>query len=199
MSDVPVLIVDDDHATRLVHAGFVARAGLAWHAVDSADAALAFVRSRRGPTLLLLDWTMPGMNGPDLCRLFVTERIEPRPYVIMVTLRDSTGEIADGLDAGADDFVTKPADGGELLARVRVGLRTIALRESLRQRLLEVQSLNGRVQQLESLLPVCAYCRRIGDGTTWQTMEAYLAERASIRVSHGCCPDCLERLQRELP
>lgn len=93
----------------------------AWKTLQGPDA----------PSVVLLDWMMPGMDGVEICRR-LRDRDEPRMvYVIMVTTNAQPGDIVEGLEAGADDYVTKPFDPQELRARVDVGIRMVELHRQL--------------------------------------------------------------------
>ena len=105
------------------------------------------------PQLAILDWKMPEMEGPDVCRRVRARPAEARPlYVILLTANTERGALVDGLEAGADDFVTKPFDPGELQARVRVGLRILELQERLSDRVVELEAALTRVKQLHGLV-----------------------------------------------
>ena len=152
------------------------------------------------PHLAILDWMMPGMNGPDICR-----RVRQRPasavpiYVILLTAKSERDAVVTGLDAGADDFVTKPFHAGELQARVRVGLRMLDLQARLADRVSELERALSRVRQLQGLLPICAYCKKIRDDQNyWSQVESYISKHADVQFSHGICPECYEEEIRKL-
>jgi diguanylate cyclase (GGDEF)-like protein len=88
------------------------------------------LQQEQPPELLILDWVMPGIDGPELCRR-VRQR-QQNAYILLVTANDEKREIVNGLEAGADDYLTKPFDPDELRARLRVGQRMMSLHQQLR-------------------------------------------------------------------
>lgn len=185
-----VLVVDDDRATRAV-LGEVLIAG-GWKPEMAANGAEAreVLLSPDSPRVVLLDWLLPDVPGTALCREILYAP-HSRPHLILVTIKGETEDLVEGLDAGADDFIAKPFKPAEVCARVRAGFRTIDLREELKSRVMQLEAAMRRVTQLESLLPICMFCRRIRDGEVWQSLEGYLQQHADVRFSHGCCPVCL--------
>ncbi len=146
------------------------------------------------PELAILDWMMPGMDGLEICRK-VREASRAQPtYLILLTARDSKDDIVEGLEGGADDYVRKPFDREELRARVGVGVRVVELQRSLAARVRELEEALGRVKQLQGLLPICSYCKKIrDDGNYWRQVESYITDHSEAQFSHGICPDCYEK------
>ncbi|MGE3507993.1 MAG: response regulator transcription factor [Vicinamibacterales bacterium] len=192
-----VLVADDDAATRCALAAVVKGSGWEPITVDRGQAALAALAEADGPRVALVDWMMPDVSGIELCRrVRGCESLLP-PYVILVTVRSGADDVIAGLEAGADDYLIKPAHAGELRARVRVGLRTVDLRDRLVQRARQLETALAEVRQLRSLLPTCSYCRRIRDDRdSWQTLEEYVSHHTDVKFSHGFCPQCFDRYVR---
>jgi len=188
-----ILVLDDDAVTRFTLESVIRGAG--WSAVATGDPELAFeiLTGPDAPPIALIDWQMPTLSGVDLCRRVRQADPAARPYLIFVTANSTSNDIVIGLDAGADGYMTKPIAADELQARVRAGLRTIALQQDLRTRLQEAEAESVRTKPLRELLPVCCYCRRIRDEQQqWSTLEQYLMQRVDVRFTHGFCPSCFE-------
>ena len=100
-------------------------------ATENGTAALQILQSHDPPRLAMLDWMMPGMNGVDVCRKVRGEMDEPHTYIILLTSQQSDEDIAAGIEAGADDYITKPFKHNELRLRLRAGRRIIELQNEL--------------------------------------------------------------------
>ncbi len=165
------------------------------------DGAEAYERLRQpaAPALAILDWMMPGLDGPEVCRRLRAETPDTHRYLILLTSRDSRDDIVAGLQAGADDYLVKPFHQGELLARVSVGERVLELQEGLAARVAELQAALSQVKQLSGLLPICSYCKSIrSDENYWQQVDAYLMQHSDATFTHGICPTCFKALSKEL-
>jgi phosphoserine phosphatase RsbU/P len=186
-----ILVAEDDPVSRSV----VERTLRHWnHEVEEArDGAEAWEILQRtdAPKLALLDWMMPEIDGIELCRRIRTQSREEPPYLILLTAKHQKEDIVVGLESGANDYITKPFDRGELQARIRVGERMLSLQHDLAQRIRDLEDAMAQVRQLQDLLPICSYCKRVRDDQNyWQKVEAYLMSRGDLRLSHGICPDC---------
>ena len=192
-----VLCVDDDPATQMVLNGIIEDAG--WQPESALDATSAREVLASSPEIqvVLLDWMLPDGSGVDLCREFKATQGSSL-YVILVTVRGEPEDVETGLDAGADDYLVKPVSPVEVRARIRTGMRVSDAQRQLAERVTQLELALKRVSSLESLLPLCMYCRRINSAETWQSVEDYLWEHVDVKVSHGCCPDCLSKLTRQL-
>jgi len=125
-----ILIADDEAMSRTLLQATLKRLGHEVVAVADGTAAIAALLAPDAPRLAILDWMMPGASGLEVCRE-IRQRAEAYVYVVLLTARDSAEDLVTGLDAGADDFLTKPFNAGELRARLRSGARVIDLQTNL--------------------------------------------------------------------
>ena len=115
-----VLVVDDESSIRRALHATLSTLGFDIEEASGGEQAVLFVRTERYDAALL-DINMPGMGGIETCR--AVRRLSPRLPILMLTVRDSPDDKINALDAGADDYVTKPFHVGELMARVRSAVR----------------------------------------------------------------------------
>jgi phosphoserine phosphatase RsbU/P len=190
-----VLIADDDPVSRTLLTSLLQEDGYEVKSVADGDAAWAVLQQPSAPPLAVLDWVMPGVDGTELCRRVRALGGTTPPYLLLLTGRDSTDDVVEGLASGADDYLTKPFERAELRARLQVGCRVLALQQKLTQRVRELESALARVKQLQGLLPMCCYCKKIRDDQDyWQQLETFVTRHSSARFSHGICPHCYETI-----
>jgi two-component system, cell cycle response regulator len=128
---VKVLIADDDPVSRRLLEVTLANSGYqVLTAIDGGEA-LSALEEKDSPRLVILDWVMPQFDGVDVCRAIRTRALEPYTYIILLTVKGEQKEIIEGLEAGADDYITKPFDLLELKARLRAGRRILDLQDQL--------------------------------------------------------------------
>jgi two-component system cell cycle response regulator len=128
-----VLIAEDDPICRRVLQSRLGNWGFqVISAVDGLEA-WDILRQDNAPDLLILDWIMPGIDGPELCRRIREKQHAIYPYILLVTGKDETQDVVRGLEAGADDYLSKPFDPTELRARLQVGKRILTLQHELIQ------------------------------------------------------------------
>jgi DNA-binding response OmpR family regulator len=162
----------------------------AWTALQQEDA----------PQLAILDWVMPGMSGPQVCRkVRQCSRLDPM-YLIILTARNSVADVVAGLRAGADDYVTKPFSAEELRARVKIGERILNLKNSLAERSAEANEASARETLLQQLLfsfpcrdesetnyedwpGVAAYLRQGSESWHRTRQSSSLRERTSLHLA----------------
>ena len=192
------LIADDDRAAATIVSRSLASWGFEVSVAHNGDDAWVRLRDT-APSLAVIDWEMPGVDGPELCR-----RIRQTPelahlYVLLLTARSSRTDLVAGLEAGADDYLVKPVDPHELRARVHVGARVVGLQERLAEKVRELEASLTKVKQLGGLLPICCYCKRIrNDHNYWERVEVFVTEHSNAKFTHGICPSCFETAKAEL-
>jgi two-component system, cell cycle response regulator len=125
-----VLIAEDDSVCRMILQTWLKTWGYRVVVTRNGIEAADILRQADSPELLILDWVMPGIDGLELCRRI--RQAQQNAYILLVTANDKKQEIVNGLEAGADDYLTKPFDPDELRARLRVGQRMLSLHQQLR-------------------------------------------------------------------
>lgn len=186
-----VLIAEDDPIPRKVLRHTLESVG--YGIVEAANGSEAFqlLSTQHAPSLAIVDWMMPGLNGPELCQALRQNPSSQGTYVILLTSKGKREDIVTGLEAGADDYVIKPFDFEELRARVRVGFRILSLQEGLAARVHDLEQALTQIKHLQGLLPICCYCKKIRDDRNyWRQVEEYLSAHSDIKFSHGICPKC---------
>jgi two-component system cell cycle response regulator len=126
-----VLIADDSATSRAMLRQALGRWGYEVVMAENGAEAWEILRQPDGPSMAILDWVMPHMTGPEVCRKVRETRREPYTYIILLTSKHTKDETVEGLEAGADDYVVKPFDQQELSVRLRAGKRIIDLQLSL--------------------------------------------------------------------
>ncbi len=190
-----ILIADDDAVSRRVLEATLKRWGYEVVVARDGGQAWSMLETDPGLSLAILDWMMPGMDGLEVC-----ERARKAPatrsvYILMLTARGRREDLVAGLQAGANDYVTKPFDQEELKARVQVGVRVVELQRVLAERVRELEEALSQVKQLGGLLPICSYCKKVRDDQNyWHAVDNYLSVNGDMHFSHGICPDCYEKV-----
>ena len=190
-----ILIAEDDVVSRHLLEATLQKWG--YEVIATADGleALEVLRQPDGPSLAILDWMMPGMDGAEVC-LKARELAAGRLlYIILLTAKGRKEDIVEGLTAGADDYVIKPFDRAELKARMNAGERVLRLQAELAVRVKELELALTNVKLLQGLLPICCYCKRIRDDQNyWQQVDTYVADHSEAVFTHGICPECRDRV-----
>ena len=197
MSDsakIPIILVVDDTPQNLqLVAGLLDGAIICDLCFATSGAETVETLQNMTPDLILLDVNMPGMNGFDCCR---TIRDNPKwqdiPVIFLTAQRESEF-IVKGFEAGGNDYVVKPFESRELLARVQLQLELKQKRDELQCRNAELEEAIGRIKTLEGIIPICMYCKKIrDDNSSWQQLEEYISEHSDALFSHGVCPECFQ-------
>jgi DNA-binding response OmpR family regulator len=193
-----ILIADDDAVSRRILEDAVAGLGHEVTVVEDGDAAWAQL-GEGVYEVLISDWVMPGVDGPELCRRVRAREDAPYTFAMLVSQRGTHDDIVTGIMAGADDFIAKPFDRAEMRARLHAAERTVRLERSLAERVDELQKALDEVATLRRLLPICVYCKKIrNDQQAWDDIEEYLRLHANADTTHSICPSCYQERVRPM-
>ncbi len=194
-----ILIAEDEPGSRRLLEVSLTRWGHQVVVTSNGEDAWQVAQEPNAPPLLVLDWLMPRMDGVDVCRKVRARHDRQLSYIILLTSRGSKEDLVEGLEAGADDYVTKPFDAQELRARIEVGSRVIQLQSTLAQRVEELEAALSREKQLQGLLPICCYCKKIRDDSNyWHQVESYVSKFANVNFSHSVCPECTGKFRKDM-
>lgn len=168
-----VMTVDDTPANLELLQGILQKQGYQVAAFPRGDMALK-AAAEHPPDLVLLDIMMPEMDGYRVCEKIKANFATRHIPVIFLTAKTETGDVVKGFEAGGVDYVTKPFNSEELLARVRTHV--------------EIKILRG-------LLPICSRCKKIRDDQGfWNQVEAYFETHSEVTFTHSICPGCMDAL-----
>jgi CheY-like chemotaxis protein len=154
--------------------------------ITTADGKEAWEVFDREPVRVIVsDWMMPGLDGLELCR-----KVRERPkteytyFILLTAINTGRDNLRKAMDAGIDDFLTKPLDREAIMMRLRVA-----------ERILEFTT---QIRQLKELIPICMYCKRVRDDSDyWDQVETYISTHTGSTFSHGTCPECFEKQMRD--
>lgn len=188
-----ILIAEDDLISQHVLTTNLTQWGHEVVTTSNGLDAWELLQQKDAPRLVILDWMMPGIEGPEVCRRLRALTTNVAPYVILLTARKGIEELVKGMQAGADDYLSKPYHRDELSVRVQVGIRILDLQQKLADRVVELESALEQVKTLRGIIPICGYCKSIrDDGDYWQNLESFVASHSDAQFSHGICPSCYD-------
>jgi len=189
------LIAEDDAVSRRLLETTLQKWG--YEVITTTDGlqALDALSQPDAPSLAILDWMMPGMEGAEVSLRARETMADRLLYIILLTAKGRKEDIVEGLTAGADDYIIKPFDRSELKARIHAGERILRLQAELAKRVRELELALANVKLLQGLLPICCYCKKIrNDQNYWQQVDTYIADHSEAQFTHGICPECRDKI-----
>nr|WP_319490391.1 response regulator [uncultured Desulfobacter sp.] len=187
MQDPMILIVDDQPNNIKVLISFLKSQNFQTRIAESGERAMQLL-DRFLPDLILLDVMMPGMNGFDTCTEIKADKKKADIPIIFMTALDNIEDKVQGFKAGGVDYITKPFDQTEMLARINTHIE-------LRQKTIALETALAEIKTLSGLLPICASCKKIRDDKGyWNLLETYIEQHTQATFSHGVCPECMDKL-----
>lgn len=193
-----ILVVEDSKVNIKILKDILKSQNYEIHTAKNGIQALAIVK-KEPPDLILLDIVMPNMDGITVCELLKNSPTTKDIPVIFLTSRDNENDIVKGFEVGAVDYVTKPFNHLELLARVHTHLELKKARDNQKHLFNKLQDSLLQIKQLSGLLPICASCKKIRDNKGfWQQVEKYISDNAEVDFTHSLCPECQKKLYPDL-
>lgn len=180
-----ILIVDDDPVNLIfLEAALKSQGHKVTMAEDGEKAWLAMLLG--GFQFVICDWSLPGISGTELCKKVRERNGYGYVYFILITGHEGTDKLNMAMDAGVDDFLTKPLDMNALTVRLRVANRIL--------------DFHRQVGALKELVPICMYCKKIrNDKNYWENVEIFFSAHTGADFTHSLCPDCYtEKIKPEI-
>jgi CheY-like chemotaxis protein len=147
-----ILVADDEPTVLRIMRAFLEKHRFEVETVDCGRKAIAALTAEGAPSIAIIDWMMSDLTGPEVCTQLRQTRFRIRPYLLILTSKNAEADLAAGLDAGADDFVTKPFKSSEMLARLRAAERIIAYEHEVQQRIEDLEQLVERHELLGEMI-----------------------------------------------
>jgi CheY-like chemotaxis protein len=198
-----ILVIDDDSNLSRTLADILRVKG--YEAVSAANGAEALALLRENPVnLALIDIGLPDISGVEVLKRIKADY--PSTEAIILTGNASLDSAIEAANSGAFSYLVKPYDIEQLMLNIRRGIEKRQAEEDRERLILELRAALAKVKQLEGIIPICSYCKKIRDDQeSWQQLESYITEHSEALFSHGICPECyikvtnetLEELERE--
>ncbi|MEW6050247.1 MAG: response regulator [Candidatus Zixiibacteriota bacterium] len=193
-----IVIADDSNTSRRMLESIIKQWGFEVVSFENGADVWDALKKQTEPSLVILDWVMPGLTGVEICSLLRKHEKGMPSYVILLTACDSKDEVIKGLEAGANDYVTKPFHKEELRARMAVGKRVLELQLGLSHKIQELELSLREIKTLRGIVTICMHCHKmLNDERSWERLEKYVQEHSEAQFSHGLCPECLEKYYPE--
>lgn len=193
-----ILVVDDSNSASKLLVDILAAEGHQVRVANSGQLAMSSVMKLL-PDLILLDVQMPGIDGFKVCRWIKEDAKLKGIPVIFISAASNVKDIVMGFHSGGVDYITKPYQVEEVLARVNTQLELKRQKEMLEQRTAELEDALAKVKVLSGIIPICASCKKIRDDHGyWSQVEMYIRDHSDAIFSHAVCPECVQTLYGDM-
>ena len=190
-----ILVIDDDIGLRKTLLDILKARGYEIFVAENGTEGLALLQ-KNPVNLVLTDQGLPDMSGIDI--LSKVKALYPAIQVIILTGSATFDSAVEATNLGAFSYLLKPYDVDQLLLQIQRATEKQRIEEELRisrqileAKVTELEATLARVKQLEGILPICMYCKKIRDDTDkWHQMEEYISRHSEADFSHGICPEC---------
>lgn len=192
LDNLSVLVVDDTRVNVDLLVLLLQKENYTVRFAESGKEALQKIAATP-PDLILLDIMMPQMDGYETCVRIKSNPLSKHIPIIFITALSETNDKIKGFQVGGVDFITKPFEVREVLARVKAHLTIQHLNKTLAAKNSELVKALEEVKSLQGIVPICSKCKKIRDDDGfWQRVEQYVSERTGAQFSHSYCPSCLQ-------
>jgi len=185
-----ILVVDDEKTNRNILVNILKD----YRVILARDGKQALERARSAtpPDLILLDIIMPKPNGFEVCESLKADNKTASIPIIFISGKRETKDIIKGFKVGGADYVVKPFQPEELLARIETHLKLETTINDLKIALSKVKTLSG-------LIPICSSCKSIrNDEGFWEQVEVYITDNSEAELTHSLCPSCVKKLYPDI-
>ena len=198
MDNHSIVIVDDKPENIRLLAGILSEKGYRIRPATNGQQALTTIE-KEAPDLILLDIMMPGLNGYEVCRILKNKQNARDIPIIFISALDETGNKVEAFTSGGVDYICKPFQPEEVLARVSTHLKLRQAQKLLQEQNEQLQNALDEIRILRGIVPICTKCKKIRDDEGyWNNLEKYIEEHSQAVFSHGLCPECIKELYPEL-
>lgn len=194
--DIPnILIIDDDPNLRKTLADILRLKG--YETVSAANGTDALTLLRENPVnLALIDIGLPDISGVEVLKRIKADY--PSTEAIILTGNATLDSAIEAANSGAFSYLVKPYDIEQLMLNIRRAIEKLQTEADRVRLILELRAALAKVKQLEGIIPICSYCKKIRDDQeSWQQLESYITEHSEALFSHGICPECFIKVTDE--
>ncbi len=192
-----ILVVDDNTDNLRLLAGILGEQQYQVRLARNGSYALATIH-KQAPDLVLLDIMMPEMDGFEVCRRLKADEQTAGIPIIFISALGEIDEKVRAFSYGAVDYITKPFQVEEVLARVKMHLKMMYMQKSLALKNAQLEDALDQIQILQGIIPICARCKKIRDDQgIWNQIEKYIEAHSEAFFSHGLCPECSHAMYKD--